>query len=195
MTRQLLTFVLFYDINLASYACCLFTWCEEAGRRATCDWRKKVDISKFRKFAYCGSALTPEIPIVSDVLSVVWQDSSLDHFYSDAISNFTTYADNVVLVAGAVNEDVLRMPRTPDGEAQARKLVAEAIIELCPEEAKCLFNPAYAEALREAGKGVRISGGDAVQLKAFCTCVKCRAETQNASSSVRSFALNPFELA
>jgi len=129
--------------------------------------KMKVDIY----FDFCRDAVVPEIPRVQDVLYALRltdEQKSFD-FCRD---NHATYIVNVGLVIVAIGYKVLSMERYD--EAVARKLIAEAIIALCPPEAKCLFNSAFVEAQEIfVGKPAPSKTASRRDVLDACGCAEC----------------------
>lgn len=120
-------------------------------------------------YAYYGDATVPEIPYVQDVL-YVFRLSDKDVRYEFGLEHHPPYVCNVIMTAARVADRLFRLDEREDMARQ--ELIAEAIIELCPEEARCLFNPAYSEAYRLAGK--KIPDISTEQSKPQCGCRRCR---------------------
>lgn len=124
---------------------------------------------KLPRYAFFGDATVPEIPHVQDVL-YVFHLSNHDARYEFGLQHHPPYVCNVVMTAARVAD---RLFRIDEREAVARqKMIAEEIIELCPEEARCLFNAAYSEACRLTGK--RLPSINAEQTSLQCGCRRCR---------------------
>ena len=133
-------------------------------------------LEKFKKagicFSYSTFAAVPEIPRVADVLFAL-RLSEHEENYSFCVNNHEIYVANVHLVAAAVCFEVLFM--RPYDEAKARKIIAKAIVDLCPEEARCLFESAFVDAKIAAGEGLPVArSADRETLRWACVCRKCR---------------------
>lgn len=88
-------------------------------------------------------------------------------------ANWSTYIENTLLVAAAVASRVLNMEHYD--EAKACKMIAKAIIDFCPPQAKCLFNSAFVEAQEEAeGMPSAFRSADCETLRATCGCPECK---------------------
>lgn len=128
-------------------------------------------IDKFQKsrifFSYHSDALATEIPRVADVLYVLRLSYENEEYYS----NHEVYVANVHLVAAAICHEVTFMQ--PYDKALARRIIAVAIVDLCPNEARCLLNSAFAEAKLLAGDKVPASTANREALLRACTCLKC----------------------
>lgn len=127
------------------------------------------------ELCYCRYAMFPQIPYVQDVLYILQLSGEKDarnNYSPEGAANWSTYIENAVLVAAAVGYKVLGME--PYDEAEARKIIAGAIIELCPAEARCFFNSAYAEATRIEGHEVPPKTAYAKTLRRACSCLYCR---------------------
>jgi len=121
------------------------------------------------QFSYCVHACVPEIPYVQDVLYVLLQ-SDEEEYYSFCTANHPPYIENIGLVVAAIATKVLNL--RPYDEEKVHKIVAEAIIELCPEEAACLFNHAFFKAKETAGHEIPDQqNGD--ELRQSCGCSNC----------------------
>ncbi|MBM5789654.1 hypothetical protein FJZ23_00980 [Candidatus Parcubacteria bacterium] len=126
-------------------------------------------------FSYCRYAVFPQIPYVQDVLHVLLLSDKKDEheYYSPASANWPTYVENLMLVAAAVAPEALD-PVMRCEEVQVRKLIAEAIMVLCPPEAKCLFNNAFASAQKEfKGQPAPSRTASRNELLRACACSKC----------------------
>lgn len=96
-------------------------------------------------FDYCPDACVPEIPYVQDVLFALTLAKE-DECYRFCTCNHITYVRNVHMVASAVAYDVLGMERYH--EQEARKIIAGAIYQLCPDDARCsMYIDAYRKIL------------------------------------------------
>ena len=107
------------------------------------------------RFSYSRAATFPQIPYVQDVFFVLQLSDKKDerNYYSSASANWPEYIENLMLLAAAVAPMVL-VPEGHYNGAEARKVIARAIMDLCPDEAKCLFNHAFVEAKKAAGEEV-----------------------------------------
>lgn len=114
------------------------------------------------RFDFCPNAVVPEIPYVEDVLFAL-RLTGEQKYYDFCVANHRTYVVNIGLVIAAVGHVIF--DRDNFNETESRKAIARAIIELCPEDAKCLFKSAYVEARK-------IIGEDVPPLTA-CTCPRC----------------------
>jgi hypothetical protein len=128
------------------------------------------------RFAYSEYAVFPQIPRVQDVLYALQlaEEKDAKHYYSEmGAANWSTYIENLMLVSAAVAGKVLNMERYDEDEA--RTMIAEAICDLCPPEAMCLFNDAFARA-QELMNGTPAPGAKESREEtiARCTCTKCR---------------------
>ena len=120
---------------------------------------------------YSHDAVVPEIPYTQDVLFAL-RLSEQEKSYTFCVGNHSIYVVNVALVIAAVGNDVLCMaPRY--NEAKARKIIAQAILDLTAPEDTCLFNEALAEATETAtGQSApyRLPRGEALMK---CSCSSC----------------------
>ncbi|MFA6447191.1 MAG: hypothetical protein WCW31_02940 [Patescibacteria group bacterium] len=97
------------------------------------------------RFSYCIDCGVREIPSVQDVLYAL-HFSDRQEYYSFSLGNHTPYVENVHLVAASLDVGAL----LPYDGFTAREFIARAILELCPEEAKCVDYPVYSVLLRQA---------------------------------------------
>lgn len=123
------------------------------------------------RFDYCRAAVVPEVPYVQDVLYAL-RLSEEQKNYDFCRSNHELYNANVHTVAAAVGFEIMSM--RPYDEAKARQIIAKAIIELCPDEARCLFNNAYYEAVKLIGEEVPPKSADAETIQWVCSCPHCK---------------------
>ncbi len=136
-------------------------------------------IDRFKRLgillSYSKYAAYPQLPYVQDVLHVQGLSDQQDengYYRSDVAANWPVYVANVLLVAAIAADQTLFMERYD--EAEARRFIAEAIIALCPAEAKCLFVDAFAKA-RAVLDGPVVAGVmDRNETRAACGCAKCR---------------------
>jgi hypothetical protein len=135
-----------------------------------------MDIETFKKagvrFDHSRFAVVPEIPYVQDVLYAL-RLSDAQKYYDICLANHPTYVVNVGLVIAATGYAVLCMERFD--ESEARKIIAQAILELTRPEDRCLFNPALIEA-EEAitGKPAPSRTADREKTIAACGCAGCK---------------------
>lgn len=126
-------------------------------------------------FNYCRSAVFPQIPCVQDVLYVLQLSGEKDargNYCPEGAWNWGEYIANTVLVAAVVANRVLYMERYD--KAEARKSIAQAIIELCPPEAKCLFVNAFVEAQEIfTGQPASSRNMDRETRLQACGCLEC----------------------
>lgn len=135
-----------------------------------------MNIETFRKagiyFDACRYAAVPEIPHVQDVLYSL-RLSDEQKCYDFCVNNHATYVVNVALVVTAVGYDVLCMERYD--EQKARKVIAQAILDLTAPEDKCLFNNALEEAAEVVTDEPAPSRSmDRETLWRTCGCASCR---------------------
>ncbi|MDD5726527.1 MAG: hypothetical protein PHC53_03940 [Patescibacteria group bacterium] len=109
---------------------------------------KKEVLKSGIRFSHCINAAVPEIPRVQDVLFALRLTDEQD-YYEFCRSNHELYNMNVHLAAAACAFEVMIM--RPYDESAARKLIAQVIVDLCPEDARCVEFPAYKEAMQIAG--------------------------------------------
>lgn len=127
------------------------------------------------RFSYTREGVFPQIPYTQDVLYVLrLADAPHERgaYNSTGVMNFPTYTQNLLLVASGVS-DVLFMDPF-DGD-QARKVVAEAILDLCPEDAKCLFHDALVDAHENfVGQLAPSRGMSRDAILSVCSCRSCQ---------------------
>ena len=129
------------------------------------DQFKKAGIT----FAFSADSMMPEIPSIKDVFYSLRQNRR-DESYNVCMANNVSYISNVHLVAAAVAHK---------GDDLTFCEVAHAICELCPEEAKCLFNEAYREAARVAGRVQELNMSRS-KLITMCGCKTCADMSETA---------------
>ncbi len=96
------------------------------------------------RLSYSLDCCVREIPSVQDVLYALRLTESQE-CYDFNVAHSATYISNVHLVAATLDVSSLS---TAFG---IRKIVAQAILELCPQEAKCVDCLYYRELLNLAG--------------------------------------------
>jgi len=133
-----------------------------------------MDLEELKKagirFDFCPNAVAPEIPYVEDVLFAL-RLTDEQKYFDFCVANHRTYIVNVGLVIAAVGYAIF--DREHYNEAESRKAIARAIIELCPEEAKCFFRSAYVEAKKIVGEEVPPRGANRDEFSAACMCPRC----------------------
>ena len=131
-----------------------------------------MDIQDMKKagfrFSHTNSATIPEIPFIQDVLFTL-QLTDRDRNYGACLVHHPPYTANVLLVAAGVAEHI----RIAHQDGLHKQTIAQAIVDLCPDEAKCLFIPAYAEAWATLGHEVKRTSREQLWLQ--CGCPRCRA--------------------
>lgn len=138
---------------------------------------------------YCRNAMFPQIPRVQDVLCILQLADEKDahgYYCPAGAANWGEYIANSVLVAAAVATKVFYMERYD--EVEARKMIAEAILELCPPEARCLFHDAFVEA-QEIFVGQRAPSRitDRETLLQTCGCEECKRTIRERSYTASEF--------
>lgn len=127
-------------------------------------------------FSYCRNAVFPQIPYVQDVLYILQLSGEKDahgSYSPDGARNWGEYLANLMLVAAAVASKVFYMERYD--EAEARKIIAQAILDLTRPEDKCLFNNVLAEAAEVVtGQPAPSRTADRETLLATCGCAGCK---------------------
>ncbi len=133
-----------------------------------------MDLEELKKagirFDFCPNAVVPEIPYVQDVLFAL-RLTDEQKYYDFCVANHRTYIVNIGLVIAAACYEIFDSEHY--NETESRRAIARAIIELCPEEAKCLFKSAYVEAMQIVGEQVPSRGASRVELLAACMCPRC----------------------
>lgn len=122
------------------------------------------------RFSYTPEGMFPQIPYTQDVLYILQLVDALHNrgaYNPSGVMNFPTYTQNLLLVASCVSEVLCMDPF--DGD-QARKVVAEAILDLCPDDAKCLFHTAFVDA-QENFVGMPAPSKNMTRYELLCTCV------------------------
>lgn len=123
-------------------------------------------------FDYCRNAVVPEIPYVQDVLFAL-RLSAEQRYYDFCASNHATYVVNIALVIAAVGHKVLCMERYD--KAEARKIIAQTILDLTAPQDKCLFNNALTEAAEAVtGQPAPSRGADRDAILMACDCAGCK---------------------
>ncbi|TSC84621.1 MAG: hypothetical protein G01um101413_5 [Parcubacteria group bacterium Gr01-1014_13] len=110
------------------------------GGKMTIDTFKTVRAYLF----YSGTPSVLETPSVQDVLFALGLSKTQEN-KGDQI-----YVDNVNLVIATIGFEVSAMK--PYDEVLARKMIAKAIIDLCPYGGRCLLNGGYVDARIAAGE-------------------------------------------
>lgn len=119
---------------------------------------------------YCEGAVIPQTPHVQDVLYAM-RMAQEDTYFLFATANASGYIENVALVVAACGQEVLTM--RPFDEQQARRIIAQTILELCDERASCWFNMAFKEAVEQTGAEVPPVGTPRNELAQGCSCSRC----------------------
>ena len=114
----------------------------------------------------------PQIPRLQDVLYVLELSQRQEYYSICYQNNDVSYLMNIRIVVEAVGNKVKAL--WPSDDAEARRIIARSIIDLCPEEARCLFREAFISAKRLAGDSVPGENGDETTLLEACTCSYCR---------------------
>ncbi|MDF1497149.1 MAG: hypothetical protein P1P90_03755 [Patescibacteria group bacterium] len=110
--------------------------------------QKLVKLGKL--FSFSPDACVPEIPTAQDVLYAL-KLSDKDDKYNFCAANHSTYVHNVHLASAAVAYAVFDMD--PYDEEQAKRIIADAIVQLCPAEARCTkYIDVYRQALEILGR-------------------------------------------
>lgn len=131
------------------------------------------------RFSFSEDSVVPEIPRVIDVLYAMDLVEEQE-CYAFCVNNHAPYIENVGLVIAAVAMDVLCPSVERYDEDEARKLIAKAIVALCPDETKCLFVGAYTDALRDADKNAPdVAGMTRNEQILACGCARCLATAEH----------------
>lgn len=133
------------------------------------------------RFSYCREAVYPQIPYTQDVLFVLQLSEQRDArgYYSPAgAGNWGEYIANVMLVSAVVASELL-ISMEPYDETKARKIIANAIVDLCPDEAKCLFVGAYADAKKLADEATpNVTEMSREECILACSCTNCKSRAR-----------------
>lgn len=147
------------------------------------------------RFSYSRYAVFPQIPYVQDVLYVLQltdEKHKRGNYGPEGAGNWPEYIANLMLVAAAVAGKVLFMEHYDEAQAQARKIIAEAIMDLCPPEAKCLFNSAFVSA-QEEFTGVPAPSRTASRdmILRTCGCAECKRTIRDGNSNTNKSIKKP----
>ncbi len=116
-----------------------------------------------------------DIPRVQDVLYVL--RLSEENNYKLCMGDYSIHISNVYLVAATIGSEVLDME--PYDEAEACRIIAQAIITLCPKEARCFSNDDFIEARKMAGQNIPQPDTSHDDLLQACGCKRCQSEIRN----------------
>ncbi|HWQ99730.1 MAG TPA: hypothetical protein VN397_02680 [Candidatus Methylomirabilis sp.] len=141
-----------------------------------------MNIETFKKAKIefvCGGEGTcvPEMPRVTDVLFAL-RLSDEELYYSFCLANHQVYIANVHLVAAAIGFEVTSEQRD---FMEVCRIIARAILDLCPEHVRCLFDSGYVQAKRLAGEEVNTQV-DRHTLRENCGCRRCRQKMEEERS-------------
>lgn len=120
------------------------------------------------RFSYSPDGPDPQIPYILDVLFTL-RLVEHDKRFIFCLDNHPLYAANVLLAASMAATDAIKARRERSGH---ERIIAQAIVDLCPDGARCLFNPAYAEAWASLGHDVPRTSRE--KLLVLCGCANCR---------------------
>lgn len=120
-------------------------------------------------------AMIPQIPRVQDVLHALrYADTpdALGYYSTVGAGNWPLYIANVIHIADVVVLDLLALE--PYDHDQARKIVAQAIMDRLPAEAKCLFVSEFVE-LQEIVVGTKAPSrtSSRSEILKVCGCSSC----------------------
>lgn len=137
-----------------------------------------MSLEKFKKAGItfsCGGEGTcvPEIPRIQDVLYAL-RLSDEEEYYSFGLGNHQVYNANVHLVAAAVGFEVTFGPKSDE---EIRRIIAQAIVDLCPEHVRCLFQGACVDARQVAGETLVVPM-TAHATREACGCRRCNRRLQ-----------------
>lgn len=135
-------------------------------------------------FDFCPNAVVPEIPYVEDVLFAL-RLTDEQKCFDFCVENHRTYIVNIGLLIAAVGYAIF--DKEHYNETESRKAIARAIIELCPEEAKCFFRSAYVEAKKIVGEWTPSEGAADKARWALCSCPRCRDKADECSVAEGAF--------
>lgn len=123
------------------------------------------------RFSFCRACMMPEIPRVVDVLYAL-RFFEEQEYYDYCAANHQTYIENVMYVAAAVCDAVLALK--PYNAAKVEQIIAAAIAELCPDEARCLNVPGYYAARKVMGDEIPPLSATTETMQQACGCAQCQ---------------------
>lgn len=123
------------------------------------------------RLAYDQDSPIPQIPYVQDVLYIIHL-SGEEKFYEICLFRHPTYIANTLLVAAAVAHEITGP--VPVNRPEMLKAVARTIMDLCPEKARCLLIPGFAQAEHVLGLA-KTENRSPAELALLCGCARCQA--------------------
>ena len=120
-------------------------------------------------FSFSQHEDIPQIPRVQDVLFALKLSERQEYYSSCARNSDFCYIQNVHIVVAAVGDRVNGL-WSSSNEVEARRVVAQAIVDFCPEEARCLLRDAFVSAKRLAEGDLSALSTDESVLMDACTC-------------------------
>ena len=131
-------------------------------------------------FKCSPNTMFSEVPYVQDVLCSLGL-SKEEKRPGFCRANHETHIDNIRLVINIVGFEIMSM--RPYSEAKARRIIAEAIIDLCPATACCFFNSAFVDAKEIfTGLSIPMKGVDSETVRRACGCPSCTASFEPESA-------------
>lgn len=135
------------------------------------------------RLKYDENSRIPQIPYAQDVLYVM-QLSNEEIHYSICLPRHASYVANTLLVAACVATEIIH-PKAIN-RSDMFKAIARVIVSLCPEQARCLLVPGFAEAQRILGLAETKNRRPA-ELEHLCVCNHCRAQKACADTKNRAY--------
>lgn len=133
---------------------------------------KPTSLGAKHEFAFCADLAPPQIPFVEDVLYAM-RETNQPRFFHMAKRDSPTYIANIGLVMVEAAEEFRKV--RPSGTPSLETAISRLIYNMCPDEARCLFVPAYVEATTRIGLlKVDLEGKSLREINEICGCRRCR---------------------